>query len=566
MSRIDLVPTKEQQEIYDYCPLDMLITAPAGCGKTEALAYRAKGLISRFNFAGNGRKLLIVTFTNQARDNINERLKKYVGTQALKQHVTVCNFHGLASRIINAHRSVIGVDDNWRIANFEWTRRAINTLSCSQDVKQKVAAALQSTKQQCISDTDVAEQLHRLPSPIKELAASIEAMRIKEKVITYDDQIRVALWILQNNTVAKVYRNHFFAALVDEFQDLTPHQLTLVRELCGENVTYAGDLAQSIFSFAGADSQLTYKSIAKHGRKQIKLLKSFRSSPAVLNSVNSLSPLTGSEPLIAAYPEHWVNGGLASSISFANQNDEAKWIVETSQFILNHCPAQRIGIVARTAFRASEIRRYLEHENIEYADWGNGLFRPKVAAELRDTCDLLSNKTFEKQLDLHLFIRERIKSAQCVPSDELEEASGWLFDQVSQFGLPKIHEIKARIRENKGNETIATRPGIHCLTGHAGKGQQFDWVFVIGLEQGSIPFYKANTDEEQREEARILSVMISRARIGLIATSTSRNMRGFKNYPSVFSQYLTSVTGHRTGKDKIESWFAKTDWKAIAIT
>lgn len=566
MSRIDLVPTKEQQEIYDYCPLDMIITAPVGCGKTEALAYRAKGLISRFNFDGNGRKLLIVTFTNQARDNINERLKKYVGTQALKRYVIVCNFHGLASRIINSHRSVIDFDENWRIANFDWSRRAINTLNCSQNVKQEVATALQAAKQQHISDIDVAEQLRHLPSPIKELAASIEALRIKEKIITYDDQIRIALWILRNNNVAKVYKNHFFAALVDEFQDLTPHQLTLVKTLCGENVTYAGDLAQSIFSFAGADSQLTYRLIARDNRKQIKLLKSFRSSPAVLSAVNSLSPITKSEPLTAAYPERWANGGLMSSASFANQNDEAEWIIKISQLILNRCPSQRIGIIARTAFRANGVKHYLESKNIEYADWGNGLFRPKVAAELRDVCNLLSDKTFERQLDLYLFIRERIKSAQHVPSDELEDASGWLFDQVSQFGLSKMQEIKARIHESRGGETIATRPGIHCLTGHAGKGQQFDWVFVIGLEQGTIPFYKANTDEETREEARILSVMISRARIGFIATSTSFNAHGYKNSPSVFSQYLTSVNGHLIGKSEIESWFAQADWAAIART
>jgi len=102
--------TKEQQEIFDYEPYGMVITAPAGCGKTEALAYRAKGLLERYDFSGNGRRLLITSFTNQAKDNINERLKKYIGVQTLREHVTVCNFHGLASRIIKSHGQLIGIE------------------------------------------------------------------------------------------------------------------------------------------------------------------------------------------------------------------------------------------------------------------------------------------------------------------------------------------------------------------------------------------------------------------------------------------------------------------------
>ena len=35
--------------------------------------------------------------------------------------------------------------------------------------------------------------------------------------------------------------------------------------------------------------------------------------------------------------------------------------------------------------------------------------------------------------------------------------------------------------------TLITVPGVHLLTGHIGKGQQFDWVIVIGAEEGCIP-------------------------------------------------------------------------------
>lgn len=556
--------TQEQQEIFDYRPLSMVITAPAGCGKTEALAYRAKGLLDRYDFAGNGRKLLIVSFTNQARDNINERLRKYIGIQSLRQHVTVCNFHGLAARIINAHGSTIGIDDKWTVASFDWTRRALQSLDCNKETRDLVASSLQKAKLECLADSGVMASIQAIDGLVGKYAKSVEEKRIKEKIVTYDDQIRTALWILQDKRVAELYRNHFFAALVDEFQDLTPQQLRLVQVLCGENVTYAGDLAQSIFSFAGADAMSTFREIAKNNGKQIKLLKSFRSAPAVLNAVNSLSPRTASEQLTAAFPKHWGNGGLSSYASFASEDVEAEWAIQMCRIILEHCPKHRVGIIARTASRTNSVKRALISHGIDFTDWGDGLFRPETAKALRSICDDLSGKTPERMLDVFFFIKQRAIAIQGSPSEEIEDACGWLFDQLAQSGMSKLPDIKRRINERKGNETIATRGGIHCLTGHAGKGQQFDWVFIVGLEQGSIPFYKAKSDEEINEEARILSVMISRARIGFVATSTSVNSRGYTRGTSEFLRYLQTTPDFLLGNDRIDSWCTEADWPAIA--
>ena len=564
MPSAEHVMTQEQQEIFDYRPLSMVITAPAGCGKTEALAYRAKGLLDRYDFAGNGRRLLIVSFTNQAKDNISERLKKYIGIQPLRQHVTVCNFHGMAARIINTHGSTIGIDGKWTVAGFDWTRRAVQSLSCNKKTQEQVASALKKAKLECLTDSEVMASIQTIGGPVGRYAKSVEEMRIKEKIVTYDDQIRTALWILRDKRVADLYRNHFFAALVDEFQDLTPQQLRLVQALCGDNVTYAGDLAQSIYSFTGADARFTFQEITKNNGKQIKLLKSFRSAPAVLNAVNSLSPRTASEQLTAAFPEHWGNGGLSSCVSFANEDAEAEWVIQMCRLILKHCPEHRVGIIARTAFRASSVKRALASYGIDFTDWGDGLFRPETAKALRSICDDLSGKTPERMLDVFFFIKQRAIAIQGSPSEELEDACGWLFDQLAQSDMSKLPDIKRRINERKGNETIATRGGIHCLTGHAGKGQQFDWVFIVGLEQGSIPFYKAKSDEEINEEARILSVMISRARIGFVATSTSVNSRGYTRGTSEFLRYLQTTPDFLLGSDRIDSWCTEADWPAIA--
>lgn len=181
MTSTEYFMTQEQQEIFNYRPLSMVITAPAGCGKTEALAYRAKGLIDCYDFAGNGRKLLVVSFTNQAKDNISERIKKHIGLQTMRQHVTVCNFHGLSARIINAHREMIGLDDEWTVANFDWIGSFVRSLNCDGKVKMQAREALQKIKLECLTDNEVRAKIQTICGQVGNLAQIIEKERIKEK-------------------------------------------------------------------------------------------------------------------------------------------------------------------------------------------------------------------------------------------------------------------------------------------------------------------------------------------------------------------------------------------------
>lgn len=559
--------TAEQQEIFDYEPYGMVITAPAGCGKTEALAYRAKGLLERYDFSGNGRRLLITSFTNQAKDNISERLKKYIGVQTLREHVTVCNFHGLASRIIKAHGQLIGIGSDWTLANVDWVGRELRAGGYAWEVSNLAKQVLRGAKLTCLTDEDVMKQLESIDGQAGEIARNIEKKRINEKMISYDDQIRVALWLLGDHRVADLYRNHFFAALVDEFQDLTPQQLKFVQMLCGENITFAGDIAQSIYSFAGADVAYVQQEIAKDSGRQIKLLRSFRSAPVILNAVNSLSPLTGSEHLSAAFPSRWGSGGVAGLASFDNEGCEAAWVADMSKFILRHCPHQRIGIITRLDNRAITLKRTLTQNKIEYTDWKSGIFRPEVAGVLSDICSDIQTQSFGNNLETLQYIQQKAAIYHVGQTEELEEGCGWLFDQLFQrsFDSSKACEIKEEITVRRGNETIATHEGIHCLTGHAGKGQQFDWVFVLGLEDGTIPDFRAKSPESKCEEARVLSVIISRARIGVFGTYTKIDTRHFRKHPSKFIQYLNEVPGFLCGKESIEAWCDKADWPAIAL-
>ncbi len=61
------------------------------------------------------------------------------------------------------------------------------------------------------------------------------------------------------------------------------------------------------------------------------------------------------------------------------------------------------------------------------------------------------------------------------------------------------------------------------MNAHVGKkGQQFDWVCVVGVEEGLIPDFRAKDAKSIAEERRTLFlVMASRAKYGILATSVS---------------------------------------------
>ena len=108
---------------------------------------------------------------------------------------------------------------------------------------------------------------------------------------------------------------------------------------------------------------------------------------------------------------------------------------------------------------------------------------------------------------------------------------------------------------------------MHLLTGHTGKGQQFDWVVVVGAEEGCIPDFRASTPGDLIEEARVLSVMISRARHGvlLLHAAAVESLAG-KRWPKQPSRFLAAfdVTGHCRDLEDIRRWIRDAHWTLLS--
>ena len=144
------------------------------------------------------------------------------------------------------------------------------------------------------------------------------------------------------------------------------------------------------------------------------------------------------------------------------------------------------------------------------------------------------------------------------------DALGWVHDLLGASVAPQ--DIRGRIKIGDAS-TLITSAGVHLLSGHVGKGQQFDWVIVVGVEEGFIPLSMATTPDEITEEARVLSVMISRARHGVILSrASSVPTNAGKPWSRAPSRFLKQIAeSGPLDASEIVTWFEAADWDSISV-
>ncbi|MCE0499589.1 MAG: UvrD-helicase domain-containing protein [Methylacidiphilales bacterium] len=154
----------------------------------------------------------------------------------------------------------------------------------------------------------------------RRLANAYEAFRLSEAVMTYDDQIRLALRVLKNRSVRRELAADRLSVLLDEAQDTDPLQfevLLRVASLRGEQTQaedqsfcIVGDFQQAIYAprsdlaaYRRVDEEISSGPRGEHCRLQV----TFRCDRAVIDFVNRLFPAlldggNGQSPFVPLIP------------------------------------------------------------------------------------------------------------------------------------------------------------------------------------------------------------------------------------------------------------------------
>ncbi len=113
--------------------------------------------------------------------------------------------------------------------------------------------------------------------------------------------------------------------------------------------------------------------------------------------------------------------------------------------------------------------------------------------------------------------------------DELQERSGE-FRTLADW-LSHVKECRSRLKRDENR--AAPENAVRLLTMHGAKGLEYEAVFLIGANEGAMPYKKAQTEEEIEEERRLFYVAVTRAKKSL-AISCVKEKNGKSLSPSRF--------------------------------
>jgi DNA helicase-2/ATP-dependent DNA helicase PcrA len=528
----------------------LLLIAPPGCGKTEVLAHRAAHQIGLLD---ENQRVLALTFTKRARSNLEERLRVVVGHARSRRQIVVRNLHGFATQVVLAHGRTIGLDmTSLELPKTSTMRKAMQAAGGSGPALFEAERILSEIKRSPLSDDEVLEELQRSGGgPEAQLAERVERSRQESNQLHYDDVLRHGQRLLRVPAVARLYQAHFGAVLVDEFQDLSMQQLDLALLSCESRRTFAGDPLQGIYSWAGASPREVEAEVRKTCGDPIRLRESYRSSPMVLEAVNSISQLVDpGSSLRSAQPEAWVDGGCSAAIVFQDRAAEAQWLKRLAGAILRQYPEASVGVIARAAWRREDIDEALVGETaFPVRRWDLAIDDPGIIALIQTAVATLPRGA--SVADAREAVLDSLDPADIDTHEQVANA----FSTLEDSGAATARSAVRSIRVSDPKQVIG--PGVHLLNAHTGKGQQFDWVFVVGLEEGHLPTKRNSQSDALAEEQRVLLVMLSRARHGLLVTRAHMLNGQYGPYAARMSRWWSAIRTEHSQPEEIETHLLK---------
>ena len=252
------------------------VYAGPGAGKTHFLVENVKNIVTTYPLIvqSKARKVLCITYTNAAVDEIKRRLERFsVSVEAhtihgfIIEHIIkpfqedlrqimqedfgiIVNGKGKITSQVEGVGILHGID---KIDIFEFIKSAVGDteeLSYSKKILGEVEVDIGSYRTDNKATLRASRQIkdsHVIP--IKQYTWS------KVRKLTHNEILYFGYRILQrNHTALYATRVKFPFIFVDEFQDTNPLQTLLIKLIGGKSTIIGtiGDVAQSIYSFQGA--------------------------------------------------------------------------------------------------------------------------------------------------------------------------------------------------------------------------------------------------------------------------------------------------------------------------
>jgi len=548
---------QQQKKAVEYGNGPLLILAGAGSGKTRTLTYRAAYLINHQGLDPS--RLLLVTFTNKAAEEMKNRIKKLIAGKSLPWAGT---FHSFGATILRIEGEKINLDKNFIIYDEDDSlatiKQAVKNLKLENlHQSQNYKATISAAKNELIGALEY-QQFSR--GFWAETAAKVyreyERLLKTYRALDFDDLLKETVRLLKNNPeTAKKYQEKFLHVLVDEYQDTNKAQYELTKILVKKhkNLTVVGDFSQSIYSWRGADwRNLSNLKTDFPNLQVISLEQNYRSTQTILTAANQVISKNKLHPILKLWTES-DKGPKIKIYEAKDEKDEAQFIVKTVQ----KQPLAETAVLYRTNAQSRNIEEALLKAGIPYILVGGVKFYSRK--EIKDCLAFLRylinskdkisydriEKLGKKQLIRFLDLKEKINLNQTTREilEAVLKATGYLkrFDLKDEEDLSRLENVKElmsvaeefpNLKEFLQNAALTEETdkksytrGVTLMTLHASKGLEFKNIIMVGMEEGLFPHSRTLMDREEiEEERRLCYVGMTRAKENLFFCYSQRRL------------------------------------------
>lgn len=388
-----------QAEAASHGDTPLLIVAGAGSGKTRTLIHRVAHLIGRGVPAS---RILLLTFTRRAAQEMLDRCQRLVGTASLQVHGGT--FHGVAHRLLRRFGPAAGLPADFTIldqgdaADLMGLARAALGYADSAKLPRsaprfpRAETLLSIYSRHVNTDRPIADILgdqwpHFIAwaGDIEQLFGDYVKRKAERNLLDYDDLLLSwALLLEQAPDIAEQIRAQYDHVLVDEYQDTNPLQSRILRALCTNGrITVVGDDAQSVYAFRGA----TIRNILDFpkqfpGTHVVTLERNYRSVAPILETTNAVISRSRERYSKQLWTER--TGGEAPwLVTVKDEHEQTRFVVDRLLELHDEgIPLREIAVLFRAGYLSADLEIELSNRRIPYEKWGGLKFLE--AAHIKD--------------------------------------------------------------------------------------------------------------------------------------------------------------------------------------
>ncbi|MBF0261301.1 MAG: UvrD-helicase domain-containing protein [Magnetococcales bacterium] len=527
-----------QQQAADHGHGPLLILAGPGTGKTRTLTHRLAGWIRAGGVPESG---LAVTFTRRAAEEMRERLGQLLDV-AVARRIPVMTFHALGWSLIRRHAT-----------RFDYPRGV--TIAGEAEAVRRLMEDLGVTRVEAVKRL---EQFSRLRSGVigagdpeaGELTTALAYHRAalrKRGCVELEDLVALPVaWLDESPDLVAELRARHRALFVDEFQDIDASQYALLRHLVAPEgaLCAIGDPDQSIYGFRGG-SPVFFDRLPRDfpALATVRLARNYRSGQAIVQGALAVMARAEARRERDLIPMR-ADARRIVLHAAASDQAEAEFVVSTIEGLMGGHGFQALSsgqadghatgeyafadfaVLYRSESLAAPLCQALERSGIPYQKRSHARLREHPGVKI------LLEALAKRGGSAPLVERLNAVAALAAPGDpDVAQALAWLMPAAERHGSdlePFLAEI-ALGAEVDWLDPRAER--VALLTMHGSKGLEYRVVFVIGCEDGMVPWRCTDGEESDgesvEEERRLLFVAMTRAQETLfLSWSRKRFWRG----------------------------------------